>query len=209
MAAAGLWTTASDLARFAIAVQQGLTGSRNPVLSQSMLKQMVSRQFEDWGLGFGVIGEGEKAAFRHNGVDEGFDTYLFAYAHTGNGIAIMFNANSTTSLSNEILRAVAKEYRWPDYQQEERESIQVDAKTLDGYAGVYQAPRQKLTVTTKDGHLYIAGADGRSVELYASSPVRFFSIFQGNWYEFTPGDNGATTMTISTPDGEMKAPRLP
>ena len=44
MAAAGLWTTASDLARFAIGIQQALAGKSNPVISQSMTRQMLTAQ---------------------------------------------------------------------------------------------------------------------------------------------------------------------
>lgn len=208
MAAAGLWTTASDLARFAIGVQEALAGKRNPVLSQAMQRQMVSKQFEDWGLGFGVGGQGDTEVFRHNGVDEGFDAYLFAYSNTGNGVAIMFNANNTNALANEIQRAIAKEYNWPDFKQEERETVPVDAKVLDSYAGTYQLPHQRLTVSSKDGHLFMTGADGVPVELFASSPTKFFGIFQGNWYTFSPGDAGAVTMTISTPGGEVKASKV-
>ena len=45
-AAAGLWTTASDLARLAIEVQNESAGKSKKVLSQEMIRQMLTRQKE-------------------------------------------------------------------------------------------------------------------------------------------------------------------
>ena len=42
MAAAGLWTTPTDLAKYIIEVQQSLQGKANHVLSQSMTEQMLT-----------------------------------------------------------------------------------------------------------------------------------------------------------------------
>jgi hypothetical protein len=41
MAAAGLWTTATDLARFAIETQQALAGKSHKVLSQAMTREQT------------------------------------------------------------------------------------------------------------------------------------------------------------------------
>jgi CubicO group peptidase (beta-lactamase class C family) len=52
MAAAGLWTSPSDLARFAIDVQQSFRGESSRVLSADMTKLMVTKHVGDYGLGF-------------------------------------------------------------------------------------------------------------------------------------------------------------
>jgi len=57
-AAAGLWTTASDLARFAIGIQQALAGKSNPLISQSMTRQMPTVHKGNSGLGLGLDGSG-------------------------------------------------------------------------------------------------------------------------------------------------------
>src|ERR1700744_100481 len=48
MAAAGLWTTPSDLARFIIENQQSLQGKANHVLSQAMTKEMMTPGKGSW-----------------------------------------------------------------------------------------------------------------------------------------------------------------
>ena len=69
MAAAGLWTTPTDLALLAVELQNSLTGKSNKIISQEMAKQMMSRQFGEWGLGPFVEVHGEVIEFSHGGVD--------------------------------------------------------------------------------------------------------------------------------------------
>ncbi len=214
MAAAGLWTTASDLARWAIAVQEGVSGKRNPVLSQASLQQMTRKQFEGWGLGVGVNAEGEKATFSHGGVDEGFDAQLFAYTNKGEGVAVMTNANGGQNLTIEIMRAIAKEYGWPDFQQEERSAVDVDASSLERFAGTYEVPNfatppvmRRFEVTVHDGKMFLRIA-GPETEMYAATPTRFFGPFQGNWYEFVPGEGGTIELKVIAGGREVKGKRV-
>lgn len=112
MAAAGLWTTASDLARFAIGIQEAVAEKSNPVISQPMARQMLARQKDNVGLGLFLQGRGKGLAFMHKGRDEGFDAEMLAFADTGNGVAIMINANDRSGVCEEIIAAVGKEYHW-------------------------------------------------------------------------------------------------
>jgi CubicO group peptidase (beta-lactamase class C family) len=78
MAAAGLWTTPSDLARFAIEIQRSFAGKSRKVLSPEMTRQMLTRQINNVGvgLGLGLEGEGHSARFAKDGRNEGFDAML-------------------------------------------------------------------------------------------------------------------------------------
>src|SRR5262249_45466222 len=115
MAAAGLWTTPSDLARFAIGLQESLAGRSNPAISQAMTRQMLTLQKSDDGLGVFLQGKGRSLRFTHNGRDEGFDAVLMAYEEPGKGAAIMINSNEDSPMVNQILEVIAQEYHWPDY----------------------------------------------------------------------------------------------
>ncbi|MDB6111846.1 MAG: penicillin-binding protein [Pedosphaera sp.] len=115
MAAAGLWTTASDLARCAIGIQQSLAGKTNPVVSQTMTRQMLKHQMGDDGLGVFLEGRGKTLRLSHDGRDEGFDASMTAYAETGKGAVIMINANENSGAVKRMMDQIAKEYRWLDH----------------------------------------------------------------------------------------------
>ena len=126
MAAAGLWTTASDLARFAIALQEALAGKPKAVLSQATAREMLTRQMGEFGLGVALVGtEGDTVGeqihlgkkrtliFCHGGRDEGFDANLAATATTGKGAVVLINKNDDDGAIEAIMKVIAKKYAWP------------------------------------------------------------------------------------------------
>ena len=112
MAAAGLWTTASDLARFTIGIQQALTGQTNPVLTQATAKLMLTEQIDRDGLGVFLDGHGKALRFAHDGRDLGFDSFMLAYAESGKSVVILMNQNSESRIARGIVNVVAKQYGW-------------------------------------------------------------------------------------------------
>jgi CubicO group peptidase (beta-lactamase class C family) len=115
MAAAGLWTTPSDLARFAIALQKAWKGESDRIVSRKLAVEMVSKQFENTGLGVFLVGEGDTAYFSHGGANNGFRCFLAAGVANGQGAVIMTNSDNGDRLAREILRAIAAEYDWPQF----------------------------------------------------------------------------------------------
>jgi beta-lactamase family protein/tetratricopeptide repeat protein len=113
MAAAGLWTTPSDLARIAIEVSKARAGSSSRVLSQAMTKQMLTKQSEGFGLGFAV--EPGNDRFGHGGSDEGFQAYLTAFADSGSGVVMMANSDNGSLLFDRIAASLAAEYGWKSF----------------------------------------------------------------------------------------------
>jgi CubicO group peptidase (beta-lactamase class C family) len=111
LAAAGLWTTPSDLARFALGIQQALAGDSNAILSQANTRLMLTNQKDGDGLGVFVDGSGQALRFSHGGRNAGFDSFMIAYASVGKGAVIMMNANDSWT-SRAIVNAIAKEYGW-------------------------------------------------------------------------------------------------
>lgn len=112
MAAAGLWTTASDLARFVTGVRQAFAGESKSVISQAMAMQMLTVQKDDDGLGLFLNGSSESLRFAHNGRNEGFDSYVMGYARKAQGIAILINANDESGMMGELAREVAVMLHW-------------------------------------------------------------------------------------------------
>lgn len=113
MAAAGLWTTPSDLARMIIDVQQTDAGASSHVLNQHSIRQMLTVAHPPFGLGFMVEGRGKNLRFSHNGINNGFRAAFVGYVRRGQGAVVMVNSRGT-ELPFEILRSIAAEYDWPD-----------------------------------------------------------------------------------------------
>ena len=113
-AAGGLWTTAGDLARFLIGIQQALAGTSTPVISQSMARQMVTAQKNDAALGFFVGGSPHR--FGHNGTNRGFHAVTVAFSDSGEGAVILMNANTDIEpLKDILIEAVGTQYKWSGY----------------------------------------------------------------------------------------------
>jgi CubicO group peptidase (beta-lactamase class C family)/predicted transcriptional regulator YdeE len=111
MAAAGLWTTPTDLAKFAIEIALSKQGKSNRILSQKMTREMLTPVMNDVGLGF-FLDKDNPGQFGHGGDDDGFEALLTMNAETGNGIAVMANSNNGIALANHIIEGVVKEYGW-------------------------------------------------------------------------------------------------
>jgi CubicO group peptidase (beta-lactamase class C family) len=115
LAAGGLWTTAGDLARFLLGIQRSLAGTSNPVISQSMTRQMLTKQKEDSGLGF-FLGGDDPPRFGHNGSNPGFNAVTLALCDSGEGAVFLMNANTDIeTLKNILVGAVIEQYHWPGY----------------------------------------------------------------------------------------------
>jgi CubicO group peptidase (beta-lactamase class C family) len=116
MAAAGLWTTAGDLARVAIGIQNAISGRSNPVIAQPLTRQMLTIQQKNDGLGLFLKSSGKTVRFEHDGVDAGFDASMKAYAYAGKGAAVMINKNEDGQGMSQIFAVIAEQYHWPDYE---------------------------------------------------------------------------------------------
>ena len=109
------------------------------------------------GLGVFLEGSGQALRFGHGGRDEGFDARLIAYAETGQGAAIMINANDNSRMISRILESIAREYHWPDSSSptpSRRHGVEVAEDQLAACTGRYEfANNQMLTFGSDQGHL--------------------------------------------------------
>ncbi|WP_157815873.1 serine hydrolase [Spirosoma pollinicola] len=197
MAAAGLWTTPSDLARFAIGIQQAFAGKPKAVLSQEMTRQMLTDQKDNDGLGVFLEGEGHTMRFGHNGRDEGFDALLTAGVETGQGVAIMINANDNSRMMGRIVDAVAKKYNWTGYKVTtaiERKAVAVEAKTLAAYEGRYEFANNRMITFMADKGRLVTLVDGFADEEFVpETPTRFVSVDRDAYLTVTPDETGKIT----------------
>lgn len=174
--AAGLWTTATDLARWLVAVQAALRGEAQGVLTTSTAKMMVTAVAPGtFGLGPELGGTGATARFGHSGSNQGFRSLMDALVEGGTGFALLTNAAGGTTLAGEVRRAVAETFGWGHVDGREIDPVEIPADTLARYAGHYTGPfdlPMRLVHDPASGELYSPAPYGRR-HMYPLGPTTF------------------------------------
>ncbi len=203
LAPAGLWTTPSDLAKFAIELQQSAAGKSAKVLSSKMTQRMLTSQGDEWGLGIMLEGNDDAQRFMHQGANQGYRCIIIAYKDSGQGAVVMTNGDSGGSLMQEIVRAIADAYQWKKYLPPRRSKTNVPVATLQPLVGFYQAgPDNKLSVRMNGSQLVVRGNDGWT-KLFASSPTRFFSEDGFKQFDFVMNANGEAVSAVMDNNGSV------
>ncbi|MBB6369619.1 serine hydrolase [Chryseobacterium shigense] len=114
-APAGLWTTAEDLAKFIIDVQNTLSGKSSTIISQKTAEEFTT-PFIDPFMGLGIFLENREGQiyFNHGGWNEGFSSRFIASKTSGDGIVVLTNTNKPDFVE-EVVRSVAEVYHWPAF----------------------------------------------------------------------------------------------
>jgi CubicO group peptidase (beta-lactamase class C family) len=221
MAAAGLWTTATDLAKFAIEVQLSAIGESNHVLSRTTVQEMLSPVgVGGFAVGFSIAREGEGWYFSHGGGNWGFRCILMAHKTKGYGLAIMTNADRGGAVMSEISRRIQKAYEWDSMAEGvprgydpivERTAIDLPAETLATYVGSYEfSDAMTIVVTLEDGALFAQPTGQGKIGVFAESEETFFLKVVAGTISFTKDDSGAVTaMTIVQGGGTQTGTRVP
>lgn len=197
-AAASLWSTPSDLARFILGVASARAGEDEAVLSPSLAQQMLTLHGEAIGLGVGLHGEGDELHFDHAGWTRGFRSYFVAYPERGDGVVVMANGDEGHLLIQEVVRAVSAVYGWPHFKPAARDAVALEPSVLQKLAGTYHVQGADLTITVaaRDDHLWLSTPRGSAFSFYPSSERSFFSPEDGSALEIVPDAEGRTTLRL-------------
>jgi CubicO group peptidase (beta-lactamase class C family) len=107
LAAAGLWTTPSDVCRMLHGIKRSINDGAGAILPQPLAYQMVKPVDREAGLGVFVNNVG---VIRHLGVNRGFRAVYELSLKTGKGVAVMTNGDNGALVHKELVeRAVAHE----------------------------------------------------------------------------------------------------
>ncbi|HEV2707483.1 MAG TPA: serine hydrolase [Pyrinomonadaceae bacterium] len=194
MAASGLWTTPTDLARFILGLQKAKAGQPGTVLSQETADLMLTPFRAGWSLGLEVNTAGRTPRFSHSGGMPGFTALMVGYNWHGQGAVVMVNQDTYNGfqLVTEIMLAIAREYDWIDYRPVEKTVARVNPELYEKYVGYYEIDRgYPVTVVTRNNRLYLIWALGNVYEMYPESETKFFIARDGvPTYTFLKDEQG-------------------
>jgi CubicO group peptidase (beta-lactamase class C family) len=169
-AAAGLWTTPSDLSKVIIEIQKP-----GRVLTEKSVQLMLTPVLDHYGLGLQLSDTDGKKAFLHGGANEGFRCMLFGYVQGGEGAVVMTNGDNGAALGGEVLSSISATYGWADFRPVEKSVAAVPADKIASYAGTYEASHDfRIVITADDGKLYIQPVGLPKSTLLPQSEDTFF-----------------------------------
>ena len=183
-AAAGLWTTPSDLARVALEVQRTRRDGSGAVLTQESVNAMLERQNDGpVGLGFFVVGSDGHLHFMHGGDNVGYKCELVAFADHGLGMVVMTNGDEGWQLCMETTRAIAHEYEWPlpvtatqQYYSYRRSPVQLHREVYRSYTGEFELrPGLSAVVELEDDDLTITFPGQPTIPLCAQTSGEYYA----------------------------------
>jgi CubicO group peptidase (beta-lactamase class C family) len=146
-AAAGLWTTPTDLGKYIIECQLALEGKSQKVLSAAMMKKRLT-PYVDSAAALGVFIDKRKGQswFNHNGGNEAFLCTSYGSMEGGNGVVIMINGENFAVVS-ELLNSVATVYDWKGfYNPTLKKTVKVPKDSLQQFPGNYLLMKDTLTI---------------------------------------------------------------
>lgn len=191
-AAAGLWSTATDLARLLLALQEAVSGDPG-LLDPATTRAMLAEVQPGHAMGFELGGAPDARYFSKGGDTEGFAAYMVAYTDRGDGAVVMTNGARGRELAEALVRSIAAAYDWPGFQPRVRAAVALDASTEARLLGSYRYGPDRTFTVARDaaGQLTIASPGERPERLYAATPHRLFVLSQDIDFVFDPSDGSA------------------
>lgn len=192
-AAAGLWTTPSDLARYLIAVQKMRAGKR-PLLPAPLVRDMLTPGKHDHALGFTI--SKDRRQFDHGGSNEGFRAALVGFLDGRGGLVIMTNGDNGFALCAELIGTLGQLLDWPGLAPTERRVATVPDSALEAIAGTYRFVQPDgssfdLDVARSTHSLAVTEKGALSGTLRPESAQRFFDAVSGRTIDFFVEPTGA------------------
>jgi CubicO group peptidase (beta-lactamase class C family) len=212
MAAGGLWTTPTDLAKWALEITRAWKGEQNELFSKRIATEMLTVQKTPYGLGVEVQGTGPSLEFSHAGSNSGFRAQVMMFPAVGKGTVIMANGDRADWVIGILIKSIASEYHWPALTQTEREVVPLNTAQLDALVGVYSLPPgpsgELVTYEiSRTGNRLFAEFKGLGsypkYELFPSSATSFFSTIGLN-VDFTLDAGRATSLKMGEIPGIRK-----
>ncbi len=111
-AAAGLWSTASDLAVLLVEMHLALKG-KSDVFGEESMFELLADPFAGHLYGFRLVSGEDEQFLAHYGATVGYRSAMIFNPQSGDGAVYLSNSDNGTTLGREFLAAVSRVYEWP------------------------------------------------------------------------------------------------
>ena len=193
MSTSGLWTTAEDLAKFVINIQQTPINNSNKGLSKDMTALMLTKSpfvEDNYGLGTYVYNKKDETYFGQGKWNRGFFGQMTAHKDKGYGVVILTNS-TFPEFNAEVMRSVALVYDWSNYVPV-HQKMQIEQSSVDEITGRYQSDDVIVEIYQKDNQLFYKNIlDEQGVELIKVSDSLFVRRNSSRFIQFKPGSENA------------------
>ncbi|MGW7363964.1 amino acid adenylation domain-containing protein [Streptomyces sp. NPDC054841] len=110
LAAAGLWTTAGDVAALTLAVRRALLGTDKELLPQAVARELLAGETGSfYGLGTIVDDTGDDLEFGHGGEPAGYWNMAISRLHGGTGFVALTNADSGKAVVKHLTAELGRQ----------------------------------------------------------------------------------------------------
>lgn len=174
-AAAGLWSTPTDLAKLIIDIQLSLKNGTGKILLQEITKDLIEPTLENGNSALGVFTENHNRHLylQHSGANKGFRGKFYFSAENGNGVVIMASGINT-KIIEEIIRSVASVYDWAGFENlVATPELKISDTDLNKYLGAYTLDDREVSVSLKKGNLILTEKSKWSSKLTALNNSTF------------------------------------
>jgi len=195
IAAAGLWTTPTDLIKYCLHIQKVYNGKIEGVLTKNVVTKMLTPDKNEWGLGPALKNEGDSLLFEHGGKNEGFTNVMRAFANKGDAIVVMTNGDNGGRIVDDIIRAVSTYYSWDISNHMTVNPVVIDDKELDRLTGKYSyvqnGKRKFIKAKLKKGQIVLTDPGAKDpVILTPISSLAFIDLERGITIDFRTTEKG-------------------
>ena len=113
-AAAGLWSTPTDLANLLLAISRSWRGASSLFLLPETVRGMLTPQNGGpYGLGAAITTSNGSLIVMKRGQNIGYQAYLILLPGEGQGMVVMTNSDNGSILAEALIRRAAELYGWP------------------------------------------------------------------------------------------------
>ena len=188
-AAAGLWTTGADLAKFCKFIQTDSSERTKGSISAELINEMLTAGKGNWGLGLSISGNGEKLRFGHGGKNAGFTNDMFAFINNDDALIVLTNGDNGNALISDIQFAVSDFYAWDVYNYLKVSPVELKVVQLEKFTGFYSMDMNGRKVKVKsaliEGQLILSSKKLPGIlQLTPVSENKFIETEKGMQIEF-------------------------